>query len=103
MDLVVVKRDVVLVDRVPLLDAQLLRARARLRCEQLLEIANRILRVALDPNLLAKPVVADHLNHVGQKSLCKALTSAGRHTYTWSDFLLQRSPEGSNFDFDNIL
>ena len=99
----ILQRDVVVETCVPLVDAELFRARARLRCEQLLEIANRVLRVALDPNLLAKPVVADHLNHVGQKSLCKALTSAGRHTYTWSDFLLQRSPEGSNFDFDNIL
>ena len=71
-----------------LLDAQLLRTRARLRCEQLLEIANRVLRVALDPNLLAKPVVADHLNHVDRSpSRCKALTPAGRHTR--SVFLLQ--------------
>lgn len=84
VDLVVLERDVVLVDRVPLLrtrralvkivcarctarsaclDAKLLSLRTTLRRKQLLQIAHRILRVALDANLLAEPIVTDHLDH----------------------------------------
>ena len=59
MDLVVVERDVVLVHGVPLLDAQLLGPRAGLRGEELLEVADGVVRVALDADLLAQPVVAD--------------------------------------------
>ena len=46
VNLVVVERDVVLVDGVPLLDPQLFRPRARLRGEQLLEVADRVFRIA---------------------------------------------------------
>ena len=68
MDLVILERDVVLVHRVPLLDAQLLRARAGLRGEQLLEVANGVVLVALDADLLAQPVVADDLDHVQMRA-----------------------------------
>ena len=51
MDLVVLKRDVVLVDGVPLLDAQLLRPRASLRGQQFLQVADGVLGVALDVEL----------------------------------------------------
>jgi len=59
VDLVVVQRDVILVHSVPLLDAQLLRPRARLRREQFLQVADGVVRVALDADLLAKAIVAD--------------------------------------------
>ena len=57
--LIVLERYVVLVDRIPLLDAQLLGSCARLRREQLLQIAHRVVWVALDADLLAEAVVAD--------------------------------------------
>ena len=52
----------VLVDSVPFLDAQFFGARSRLRREQLLEVADGILRIAFHPDLLAQSVVADYLN-----------------------------------------
>ena len=42
MDLVVLEGDVVLVDGVPLLDADLLGPRAALRGDQLLQVADRV-------------------------------------------------------------
>ena len=57
------ERDVVLVDGVPLLQPQLLWPRACLSSQQLLEVAHRVVRVALYAHLLAQPVVAHHLNH----------------------------------------
>jgi hypothetical protein len=63
MDFVVVQRDVILEHRVPLLNAQLLWPRADLSREQLLQVANRIVRVALDADLLPESVVADDLDH----------------------------------------
>ena len=64
VDLVVLKSDVVLVDGVPFLNPQLLRPRTRLRREELLQITDRIIFVALDANLLAEAVIA---NSVGAK------------------------------------
>lgn len=63
MNLVVLERDVVLVDGVPLLDADLLRPRAHLRRHELLEVPHRVVLVALDADLLAQAVVQDHLDH----------------------------------------
>ena len=63
MDLIVLQRDVILVDRVPLLDPQLLRPRSCLRREQLLQIADRVVRIAFDADLLSQSVVADDLDH----------------------------------------
>ena len=51
MNLIVLQRNVVLEDRVPLLEADLLWARANLRGNELLEVANEVVLVALDPDL----------------------------------------------------
>jgi hypothetical protein len=64
VDLVVLERDVVLVDVVPLLDADLLGARPRLRRHQLLEVADGVVLVALHPHLLPQAVVQHHLDHL---------------------------------------
>lgn len=53
VDLVILEGDVVLVDVVPLLDAELLRSRARLRRDELLQVADGVVLVALDADLLA--------------------------------------------------
>ena len=58
VDLVVLEGNVVFVHGVPLLDAQLLRSRASLRCEQFLQVTDSIVRVAFDANLLTEAVVA---------------------------------------------
>lgn len=47
------KRYVVFVDGVPLLDAQFFRTRAGLCGDEFLQIANGVIRVALNPNLLS--------------------------------------------------
>lgn len=64
VDLVVAEGDVVLVDGVPLLDADLLGPGARLRRHELLEVADGVVLVALDPHLLPQPVVEHHLDHL---------------------------------------
>ncbi|CAH0374783.1 unnamed protein product [Pelagomonas calceolata] len=63
VDLVVLERDVVLEDGVPLLDADLLGPGAALRRDELFQVADRVVLVALHPNLLAEAVVADDLDH----------------------------------------
>jgi hypothetical protein len=52
VDLVVLQGDVVLVDVVPLLDAELLRPRPGLRRDELLQVADGVVLVALDADLL---------------------------------------------------
>ena len=64
LNLVVLQRDVVLVDGVPLLQNQLFVSRARLGGDQLLQIADCVILVALYSDLLAQTVVHDDLKHV---------------------------------------
>lgn len=63
MDLIVLQRDMVLVDRVPFLDPDFLRSRPDLRSDELLQIADGVVFVALDADLLAQTVVQNHFNH----------------------------------------
>ena len=63
VDLVVRESDVIFVDRMPLLDADLLWPGPRLCCHQLLQVANGVVLIALHPNLLPQPVVQHHLDH----------------------------------------
>ena len=63
VNLIVLKRDVILEDCVPLLYSDLLGPRARLRCQQFLQVADRVVLVAFDSDLLSQSVVADHFNH----------------------------------------
>ena len=64
VDLVVLEGDVVLVDSVPLLDADLVRSGTRLGRHQLLQVADGVVIVALHTHLLAKPIVEHHLYHL---------------------------------------
>lgn len=66
--LVILERDVILVYRVPLLYSQLLRSCTELRGGQFLEIADGIVLVALDPDLLPEAIVQNHLDHLALQS-----------------------------------
>jgi len=61
--LVVLKLDVVLENGVPLLEYDLVPLGARLGGYELLEVADGVVLVALDANLLAQAVVARDLDH----------------------------------------
>lgn len=86
MNLVVSKGDMILVYGVPLLDPDLVRPRASLSSDKLLQIANRVILtacavrqrlstqpalsgnnsghlLALHPHFLAQPVIQDHFDH----------------------------------------
>ena len=63
MDLIVFQSNVILVNCVPFLDADLLRSGASLGRNELLQVAYRVIVVALDSHLLPKPIVADNLQH----------------------------------------
>ena len=63
MNLIVCECDVILVNGVPLLDANLIRSRACLCSYQLLQVADCVVLVALDTDLLAETVVENDLNH----------------------------------------
>ncbi|GMT29282.1 hypothetical protein PFISCL1PPCAC_20579, partial [Pristionchus fissidentatus] len=63
VNFIVLERDVILVDRVPLLEHNLLVSCSSLGGDELLEVANRIRRIALDTNLLAQSVVDGDLDH----------------------------------------
>ena len=45
------------------LHANLLRARANLGCNQLLQVANGVVLIALYAHLLAQTVIQNHFNH----------------------------------------
>lgn len=62
VDLVVRQRDVVLVDRVPFLELDLGMVGARLRRDELLEIAHGVVRAALDAHFAPKTIVRDNLD-----------------------------------------
>ena len=63
VDLVVGESDVVLEDRRPLLEPDLVGPRAGLRGRELLQVADGVVLVALDSDLLAEAVVEDDLDH----------------------------------------
>jgi len=63
MNLVVLKCDVVFENVVPLLEYDFVSTSACLSCNELFQIANGIVFVALDAHLLSKPVVDCDLNH----------------------------------------
>eukprot|EP00928_Gymnodinium_smaydae_P023671 TRINITY_DN19443_c0_g1_i2.p1 TRINITY_DN19443_c0_g1~~TRINITY_DN19443_c0_g1_i2.p1 ORF type:complete len:122 (+),score=0.99 TRINITY_DN19443_c0_g1_i2:89-454(+) len=63
LDLVVLQGDVILINVVPLLNADLLPSSTALRCYQLLQISDCVVRIALDPNLAPDSVVANDLDH----------------------------------------
>ena len=64
VNLVVPEGDVVLVDCIPLLDADLIGPRAGLSGHKFLEVSDGVVVVALHPNLLSQPIVQHHLYHL---------------------------------------
>lgn len=64
VDLVILESDVILVDGVPLLDADLVGSGARLSRHKLLQVADGVIVVALHAHLLSQSVVQHHLDHL---------------------------------------
>eukprot|EP01040_Poterioochromonas_malhamensis_P021231 gene21232-25560_t len=64
VNLVVFERDVVLVDRVPLLDPDFLRPGAYLGRNELLQISYRVVFVAFHADLLPQSIVTDNFDHL---------------------------------------
>lgn len=63
MDFIVPQRHVVLKNRVPLLQYDLVPAGASLGCNQLLKVPDGVISVALNADLLPQTVVANNLDH----------------------------------------
>lgn len=63
MDLVVLEGYVVLVNGVPLLDAYLVGAGAGLGGDELLEVSDSVVVVALDAHLLSQTIVEHNFDH----------------------------------------
>ena len=72
MDFTVPHRQVVLKNRVPLLQYDLVPAGASLGCDQLLKVPDGVIRIALNTHLLLQTVVANNLYHPGSNSLDEA-------------------------------
>ena len=72
MDFTVPQRHVVLKNRVPLLQYDLVPAGASLGCDQLLKVPDGVIRIALNTHLLLQTVVASNLYHPGSNSLDEA-------------------------------
>jgi len=74
VDFIIANLDVILKNSVPFLQYYFVRSGSGLRCDQLLEVSNGVIRVTLDTNLLAKTIVARDLNHFeddeGEESEC---------------------------------
>lgn len=64
MDLVILEGDMILVDVVPLLNPDLLGPGSGLGGDQLLQVADRVVLVALHPDLLPETIIEDHLDHL---------------------------------------
>ncbi|MFS8012491.1 hypothetical protein Hanom_Chr14g01321521 [Helianthus anomalus] len=54
----------ILVDVVPLLDPNLVSASTGLRCNELLQVADGVVVVALHTDLLPQTIVQHHLDHL---------------------------------------
>ena len=64
VDLVILEGDMILVDGVPLLDADLVGPGARLCRHELLQVADGVVVVALHTHLLPQSIVQHHLDHL---------------------------------------
>lgn len=72
VDLVVLECNMVLVDVVPLLDTDLVGTGTSLGGDELLEVSDGIVVVALHPHLLPQAIVQHHLYHLFSfSSFCK--------------------------------
>jgi hypothetical protein len=79
VNLVVLQCDVVFVDCVPFLNANLFWSRARLRCNQFFQVSDCVVLVALHSHLFPQSVITDNFNHI----LCTACFSLSlSHTHT---------------------
>lgn len=68
VDLVVLKGDMVFVDVVPLLDPDLVGPGSSLSGDELFEVSDGVVVVALNPNLLPQSIVQHHLYHLSLSS-----------------------------------
>lgn len=59
----VLQRDVILENGVPLLQDNFVPSRPRLRSDQLLQVSNSVVAIALDADLFSQPVIACNLDH----------------------------------------
>lgn len=112
VDLVVLEGDVILVDVVPLLDPDLLSSGPGLSGHELLQVADRVVIVALDPHLLPQPVVQNNLYHLLLQS---QLSRRGRSSSSslaptgWKEMVVSErernlaGPEGRGLFFEGIL
>lgn len=84
VDFIVPEGDVILVDGVPLLNSDFVGASAGLGRHQLLEVADRVVAVALDAHLLPQPVVQNHLYH-----LLSLSSSSSNHNNSRRNFKIE--------------
>ena len=64
MDFIILEGNMVLVGGVPLLDTDFIGSSSSLSCHQLLQVADRVILVALHSDLLPQPIVQHHLDHL---------------------------------------
>jgi len=73
MNLVILEGNMVFIDVVPLLDPDLLSSGTGLGRHELLEVADRVVVVALHSHFLSQTIVQHHLQHL-QRNYCQAQT-----------------------------
>ncbi len=75
VDLVILELDVVFENGVPLLEHDLVEPRPGLGGDELLQVANRVVLVALDADLLSQSVVNGYLDHSCRLHVISSLKS----------------------------
>ena len=73
VDFIVPQRHMVLKNRVPLLQYDLVPTGASLGCDQLLKVPDGVIRIALNAHLLPQTVVANNLDHPGWSNTKRGL------------------------------
>lgn len=63
MHFIISQGDVILVDRIPFLNADFLWTSTSLCRDKFLQVPNRIILIALHTHFLSQPIVTDNLNH----------------------------------------
>lgn len=79
VDFIVPQRHMVLKNRVPLLQYDLVPVGASLGCDQLLKVPDGVIRIALNEHLLSQTVVANNLDHPGSNRLEAADATTSSH------------------------
>ena len=74
MDFIVPQRNLVLKNRVPLLQTNLVPMGASLGCDQLFKVPSGVIDIAYNMNLLSQMIIANNFNHPGWSLNCLELT-----------------------------